>query len=164
MAGQKPFWTVFGIYDDNEQPFTDHVEAKTWQDARSKVLRESDAVILIAGIVPGKITPVDIEGGSDVIPIRGKSHVVEVTAVALSKREFALPSRCPSCKANTRRAGSLVEVNLQLRHWSAHLSHNGKELSHARGGKSHDGDMIETCALRCAKCSHMIWDGIHGDK
>lgn len=163
MASTKPYWTVFGVYDDNEQPFTDHVQASTWQEARSKVLRASDAVILIAGIVPGKVTPVDIDGANEVIPIRGHGHAIEVTSVMITKRQFALPGRCPSCKANTRRAGALVEVNLQYRYWNAHLSHSGKELSHERGGKSHDGDMIETCALRCAQCSHMVWDGIYGD-
>lgn len=164
MAGTKQFWTVFGVYDDNEQPYTTTVEAKTWQDARSKVLRASDAVILIAGIVPGKVTPVDFEGDNDVIPIRGKTHAVEVTEIMVTKRQFALPARCPNCKASLRRAGALVEVNLQYRYWKAHLSHNGRELSHERGGKSHDGDMLETCAIRCAGCSHMIWDGIHGDQ
>lgn len=162
MAGTKQFWTVFGVYDDNEQPYTTTVEAKTWQEAKSKVLRASDAVILIAGIVPGKVIPVDFEADDNVIPIRGKAHMIEVTSIVISKRDFALPARCPGCKASTRRANALVEVNLQHRYWKAHLSHNGRELSHARGGKSHDGDMIETCAIRCAQCSYLIWDGIYG--
>lgn len=162
MGSTKPYWTIVGVYDDNKQPFTDCIQASTWQEARQKVLRKAEAVIDIGGIFPGKLTPVDISEHENVIPIRGRGHAIEVTSIVVTKREFMLPARCPSCKADTKRANALVEVNLQHRYWKAHLSHTGKDLAHERGGKSHDGDMIETCAIRCAQCSHMIWDGIYG--
>ncbi len=152
---------MFAVYDDNEQSFVHFVQAKDVENARSKALRAADGVILIAGIVPGKVQPVD-EAPPNVIPIRGRGHAIEVSSVVVSKRTVVLPGRCPNCKADTRRANALVEINLQHRYWNAHLSHNGKDLAHERGGKSRDGDMIETCAIRCSQCSHMIWDGLYG--
>lgn len=164
MAGSKQFWTVTGVYADNYQPYNAFVEAKTGADAFTKALRTADAPIHIGGVYAGKVESVDLGEMHNVVPIRGKTHTIDVHAVVITPHKFALPARCPGCKSNTRHAGSLVEVNLQYRYWSAHLSYNERELSHARGGKSTDGDLIETCAIRCAKCGHMIWDGIHGDQ
>lgn len=160
MGNNQPWWTVFAVYDDDARPFVPFVQAKDVAGALSKALREADGPIRVAGIVPGKVTPVD-DDGANVIPIRGRGHSITVTAIVVSEREIVLPGRCPECKADTRRANALLETNHVPRCWHAHLSHNGKDLSHERGGRSIDGSkMIETTQIQCAKCDHLIWDGL----
>ena len=162
MASNQPWWTVFAVYDDNEQSFVHFVQAKDVESARSKALRAADGVILIAGIVPGKVQPAD-EPHENVVPIRGHAHTITVSAIYIVAKEVVLPGRCPTCKADTRRANALVETNYVPRTWHAHLSHNGKDISAERGGKSIDGDkMVETAIIQCAKCRHLIWNGVHG--
>ena len=101
----KQIWTVFAVYDDNEQSYVDHFEAKTWQEARSKALRKADAVILIAGIVPGKVNAVDVDSAENVVPIRGKSHAVEVAHVRVSPRAIVGGAIRPPPKRLRRCAG-----------------------------------------------------------
>ena len=67
----KRWWTVFAVYDDNQQPYITHLEAKDKADARSKALRNVDAVILIAGIAPGRILGANVDDLDEVVPIRG---------------------------------------------------------------------------------------------
>ena len=159
MGSTNPWWTVFAVYDDNDQAFVHFIQAKDCAGARSKALREADGVILIAGIVPGKVQPVDETSG--VIPIRGRGHAIDVTAVYVTTKQIVVPGRCPGCKTDTRRANALIETNFVSRRWNAHLSHNGKDISAERGGRSIDGSkMIETTHLQCSGCSYVIWDGV----
>jgi len=161
MTANHPTWTVFGVFDDNKQAYVTIVKAKDWPSARSKVLREAAGVILIAGIVPGVITPVD-DVTEQHVPICGRGHTITVTSVRITEREISIPDRCGKCKADTHRANALIETNLVARTWGVHLSPNGKDLAHARGGKSQDTKpMLETVYLSCTKCGHVIWDGLN---
>lgn len=160
----KQWWTVFAVYDDNEQPYIEYVEAKDKQDARSKALRKADGVILIAGIAPGKIEDADVEGLDNVVPIRGKAHAIDVTHIRITKRQIVVPGRCPGCKHDLRRANALVETMLDPRQWLAHLAPNGKDVCGERmQGKHARGETIEFVALHCANCGHAIWEGRHGE-
>jgi hypothetical protein len=160
----KQWWTVFAVYDDNEQPYIEFVQADDKKDARSKALRKADGVILIAGIAPGKIQDADVEGLDNVVPIRGKDHAIEVAHVRVTKRNMVIPARCPKCKVDLRRAASIVETMLDTRQWMAHLSSNGKDVTGERSqGKHHRAETIDLVALHCAQCGHGIWEGLHAD-
>lgn len=161
----KQWWTVFAVYDDNEQSYVDHFEAKTWQEARSKALRKADAVILIAGIVPGKVDAVDVDSAENVVPIRGKAHAIEVAHVRIATRKIVIPGRCAKCKKDLRRASAIVETYLVAHQWKAHLSHNDKDISGERDGAiGRDKEqVIDAVRLECGSCGAMIWDGFHVD-
>lgn len=160
----KQWWTVFAVYDDDEEPFIAFVQADDKTEARSKALRKADGVILIAGIAPGKIQDATVEGLDNVVPIRGKEHAIEVTQVRVTKRRFVVPGTCPQCKHNLRRAGAIVESMLDSRKWLAHLAANGKDVCGERDqGKHERGITIEFVALHCAKCGFALWEGLHGD-
>lgn len=162
----KQWFTVFAVYDDNEQPWTESFEAKDVAEARSKALRKADGVILIAGIVLGKVTPVDIDGLDNIVPIRGKGHAIEVTHVRISKRKFVIPGRCPGCKKDLRRANAMIESFLMGRTWPAHLSHNGKDLVPERDvitRHGHIGPSYDIVKLTCSDCRHVVWEGLHDD-
>ena len=151
-------WTVFAVYDDNDEPYTEYIKAKTWQDARKKALQKADGVILIAGIVPGRVQPVDVI--DNVMPIRGPEHAIEVNAVIVQRRSVTIPGRCQKCKSDLRRADALREESLIVRVCNAHLSHNGKNLAYERIGTSADVKTIDTIGLTCNKCRHVVWGGI----
>jgi len=157
-------WTVFAVYDDTEQPFIEYVEAKDKAEARSKALRKANGVILIAGIAPGRISNADVDDLDNVVPIRGKGHAIEVTHVRVTRRKIVVPGRCPKCKQDLRRANALIETMLDPYQWPAHLSWNGKDVSHERDGKRASvPTSIEFVALHCMKCGHAIWEGLHGE-
>ncbi len=161
----KQWWTVIGIYDDNEQSYIEYVEAKDKLDAKSKALRKADGPLIIAAIAPGKITDADIDGLDNVVPIRGKKHEIEVTNVRISRRRFLIPGRCPKCKKDLRRAGAMVETFLSSHHWPGHLASDGKTFAHERDFSATpvaDGT-FERVILACSDCKHLIWDGLHAD-
>lgn len=161
----KQWWTVFAVYDDNEQPYIEHVEAKDKAEARSKALRKADGVILIAGIAPGKIVDADVDGLDNVVPIRGKKHEIEVTHVRVSRRKFMIPGRCPKCKKDLRRANAMIETYLSTHRWAGHLSHDGKHFAPERDYAASivaDG-AFALVMLVCSECKHIIWDGLHAD-
>lgn len=160
----KPWWTVFAVYDDTEEPYIEFVQAGDKKEARSKALRKADGVILIAGIAPGKIQDADAEGLDNVVPIRGKGHAIEVTHVHITKRQIVVPGRCPKCKTDLRRAAAIVETMLDTRKWLGHLSSNGKDVTGERAqGKHHPACFYEFVNLECAACGHAIWEGLHAD-
>jgi hypothetical protein len=160
----KQWWTVFAVYDDNEEPYIEFVQADDKKEARSKALRKADGVILIAGIAPGKIQDADVEGLDNVVPIRGKEHAIEVSHVRITKRSIVVPGRCPKCKVDLRRAAAIVETILDSRKWLAHLSSNGKDVTSERAqGKHAPASFYEFVNLDCASCGHAIWEGLHAD-
>lgn len=160
----KEWWTVFAVYDDSEEPYIAHVQAEDKADARSKALRKADGVILIAGIAPGRIRDAGVEGLDDVVPIRGRVHLIEVTHVRIARRKIPLPSRCPKCRHDFKRAGALAETMLDTRQWLAHLSPTGKEvIGEKLAGKHHRETTFEYAELRCASCAHPVWEGLHAE-
>lgn len=160
----SPWWTLFGVYDDNEKPFIAHVQAPSKQDARSKALRKADGVILIAGIAPGKIEGASVDDLDDVVPIRGKEHAIEVVHVRCVKKKIVIPGRCPRCRSDLRRASALVESLLDERRWMAHLSWDDKNVSAERDGvRLPQGTTISRVRIKCAKCDASIWDGLHDE-
>lgn len=151
-------WTVFAVYDDNDEPYTEYIKAKTWQEARKKALQKADGVILIAGIVPGRVQPVDVI--DNVAPIRGIEHAIEVNMVTVQRRALTVPGRCQKCKADLRRAHAIAEDSLVVRQNTVHLSQNQKDLAPERDGLQSDKKIIETVGLTCTKCKHVIWGGV----
>jgi hypothetical protein len=163
MAQVHPWWTVFAVYDDNQEAFVHFTQAKDPDAAWKKALSAAEGPIHRAGVVAGKIY--DLSKDDDgVIPIRGRGHAIEVAHVVVTSRHVIIPGRCPGCRLDTRKTAALIETSLAPRKWFAHLSHNGKDLSAERDGRSSDSHkLIETVKIACNKCSHVIWDGVvHG--
>lgn len=160
----KQWWTVFAVYDDNQEPYIEFVEAKDKAEARAKALRAADGIILIAGIAPGKIPDADVNDLDNVVPIRGKGHAIDVSLVRVTTRKVTLPGRCPECRADLRRSGAMIETFLSGHKWPAHLSWNGKDLSPERDGKKTNVAFDVDCAvIACAKCNHKVWNGLASD-
>lgn len=160
----KQWWTVFAVYEDNEEPYIQFVQADDKKEARSKALRKADGVILVAGIAPGKIADASVDGMDNIVPIRGKEHAIEVAHVHVTKRQIIVPGRCPKCKADLRRTAAIVETLLDSRQWLARLSANGKDVVGERTqGKHARGVTYEFINLDCAACGHAIWEGLHVD-
>lgn len=158
----KQWWTVSAIYDDTEQSYVDHFEAKTWQEAWKKALHKADGVICKSAIFAGKLNAVDFEEANNVVPIRGKTHAIEVAHVRLTVRKAMIPGRCPGCKKDLRRANALVETYLIAHQWRAHLSHDDKSLSGERDGAiNRTGKTMDAVRIECGACRTMIWDGLH---
>jgi hypothetical protein len=161
----KQWWTVSAVYDDNEQSYVDHFEAKTWQDAWKKALHKADGVIRKSAIFAGKLNAVDFDEANSVVPIRGKAHTIEVANVRITARHVVVPGRCPKCKKDLRRANALVETYLVAHQWRAHLSHNEQDISGERDGAigRDDAKIIDAARLACSACGALIWDGFHVD-
>lgn len=160
MTVASQWWTVFAVYDDTQEAFVHFAHAKDPEAAWKKALAAAEGPIHKAGIVPGKVAPVE-EEDKHIIPIRGKGHAIKVSSVYVTTKEIVIPGRCPGCKSDTRKTGALLESNLVPRKWHAHLSHNGKDLSSERDGRCVDGrKIIETTAIMCTACERAIWDGV----
>jgi len=159
----KAWWTVSATYDDTGESYVEHFEAKTCEGAWKKALHKADAVIRLAGIFEGKIYAVNLHEVQSVVPIRGKTHAIEVANVRITTRKFIIPGRCPGCRKDLRRANALTETYLAAYQWKAHLSHNEKDLSSERDGFTGrvPGQVIDAARLVCSACDALIWDGFH---
>lgn len=162
MANTKHWWTVAAVYDDTDEPYTDYIEAATWQEAKTKALREAEAPIRIAGIFAGKLTAADAEG-EHIIPIRGRGHVVSVNQIVVAPMDVRIPLRCPECRADLKKAHALIEVGLRYQYWHGHITHDGKAWAHERDDRRTEGDLVPAVALRCKKCNHFLWNGAVDD-
>ncbi len=163
MAASNPWWTVYAVYDDTRESFVHFTQATDRDAAWKKALRAAEGPIHEGGIVPGKVPPVPaVDDG--IVPIRGRGHAIKVTHILVTSRHVIIPGRCPGCRGDTRRTAALLETSHVPRRWHGHLSHNGKDISAERDGRVVDGTkIIETTQITCAKCSHVIWDGVsHG--
>lgn len=161
----KQIWTVFGVYDEDQSPLIEFIEAKDKKDARSKVLRKVEGVILIAGIAPGKITGAGIDDLDDIVPIRGKQHEIEVTRIRVSRMQCFIPARCSKCKSDMRRAGALHETLFLPRDWAGHLSHDSKHYVHERDYVTsvNTATVFDNVMLICGNCGYAVWNGLQGD-
>lgn len=163
----KQAWTVVATYDEDGERFYAVVEAKDPADAITLAKRKADGIVLWSGasIFKGSLTPVDIDGMDDVVPIRGKGHEIEVTLVRIAKRKVHVPSRCPKCKRDLSRARSLIETFWTESTWAMHLSRDGRSLEHDRdgGARGTGGENLGLIALACSGCSKTIWEGKHVD-
>lgn len=161
----KQWWTVSAVYDDNEQSYVEHFEAKTWQDAWKKALHKADGIIRKSAIFAGKLDAVDfVDFGEalSVVPIRGKTHCIEVARVSVAMQQIVIPGRCPQCRKDLRRPRALVETYLTTHQWHAHLDHDDKALSSERDGALHvEKRIIDVVRLTCTSCEASIWDGLH---
>lgn len=163
--GSKQWWTVFAVYDEDQQPFITFVEARDKPEAWTAACGKADGIIRPVAIAPDKIRDAGIEGLDDVVPIRGKEHAISVSRVRITKHVLVVPGRCPRCKCELRRTGAIVETMLDTRQWLGHLSANGKDVCGERDqGKHARGTTFEFVNLDCAKCGHAIWEGLHVDK
>lgn len=160
----KSWWTVFAVYEENEEPYVEFVQADDKKEARAKALRKADGVILVAGIAPGKITDASVDDMDNIVPIRGKEHAIEVTHVHVTKRQIIVPGRCPKCRADLRKTAAIIESLLDTRQRLAHLSANGKDVVDERAQGKHARVVThEFINLECAACGHAIWEGLHVD-
>jgi len=158
---KKSWWTVFAVYDEDNEPYVHFVEAIDVERARTRALRDAEGVILISGIVHGRVYPADTPTNT-VTPIRGKEHAITVSHVRVTQKKLVIPGRCSKCKGDFRRAGALIETWFGPREWHGHLSHNGKDLSAERDGMLIEGGlaMIDTVRLRCSGCGNDAWNGV----
>lgn len=170
MANRQ--WTVFAVYihDQNEiEPYDKIVEAKTAEEAEAKIKAQAEYVTKVLWILPGKDQKYVVAGHSNVVPIRGKKHEINVTHVRIAKRAFFIPGRCPGCKKDLRLPHAMLEKYIEVRTWAGHLSHNNKDFVHERDftrfhGHVHDVSQFDTVMLICHECKHIIWDGLHADE
>lgn len=162
---KKQWYTVFAVYDDNEEPYIEYVEAKDKADAKTQALRKAEAPILIAGIAPGKITDAGVDDYDKVVPIRGTQHLIEVTSVTVSPRKFMVPRRCQGCAADLKRAKAMTETFISTHEWLGHLSRDGKTFSHekdqadARTVRS----VFPLARIVCTGCRRALWEGLNVD-
>lgn len=168
MANKQ--WTVFAVYihDQNEiEPYDKVVEAKTPEEAEAKIKAEAEYVTKVLWILPGKDQKYVVAGRTNIVPIRGKKHEIEVTHVRIARRKFFIPGRCPSCKKDLRRAAALLEKFVEVKTWAGHLSHNNKDFVHERDWQvqtGHGHDVFDRVMLICNDCRHIVWDGLHADE
>ena len=160
------WWTVSAVHDDTQEGYVAFVKAPSAGDARSKALREAPGVINIASIIEGKHKPADDLSDAPT-PIHGRGHTVDVAIVTIRVREQHVPMRCPSCKADFRRARALVQVDLIGRSWQGHLPVSKKiniaaEIDQAPTASAVDA--VSAVRIRCSKCGHAVWDGLHAGK
>lgn len=52
-------FTVFGVYEDTQQRYVDHIEACSWQHAEELARETAGADVLIAGTVEGELVASD---------------------------------------------------------------------------------------------------------
>lgn len=156
-----PWWTVFAVYADNEEGYVHHIQAPDVAAAKAKAYREAESVILIAGVVAGKVDAVE-EPTHDVTPLRGRGHAIVVSSVHVTERKIVVPSRCPNCKSDLRKPHAIMQGDLVLRTWNGHLTKAGDSVaaekdqpSSMRGNAS-----IEAARLRCPLCRHDFWNGL----
>lgn len=161
----KPWWTVFAVYEDTEEPYVAYVQADDKKEARSRALQNADGVVLVAGIALGKITDASVDGMDNIVPIRGKTHAIEVTHVHVTRRKIVVPARCPGCRADLRKTAMIVETLLDTRQRVAHLSPNGKDIvdERSQGSRASAATSHGLVDLACASCGHEIWKGLHVD-
>lgn len=160
----KQWWTVFAVYADTEEGYVEHVEAADVAGAKAKAYREAESVILIAGVVAGKVNSEE-ELSTGVTPLRGRGHAVTVVQVHVTERKVVLPSRCPKCKADFRKPHSVLQGDLSLHKWSGHLTKRGDELAAEKNQDVHvvGRPVIHAAKLRCVMCNHDLWNGIRKD-
>lgn len=158
---KKQWWTVVSVYDDSDEEFLAHAEAKTAQAAVAIALQQAEGVLRGKPTVfEGRHSPVRLN--DDVVPIRGKGHEIEVTHVRITHRKMVIPGRCAKCKHDFRKAEALREQFLVGRTQSGHLLHNNKDFVPDRYSGVGEGPARWTlAALWCGKCLHPVWEGIH---
>lgn len=163
-------WTVFAIYlhDQYEiEQYSKVVEAKTHEEAEAKVKASAEYSTRVLWIVQGKDQKYIEAGATNVVPIRGKKHEIDVTHVRVARRKFFIPGRCPNCKKDLRRPCSMIEKFVEVRTWAGHLSHNHKDFIHERDYRTRldqDYSVFDTVMLLCSDCRHVLWDGLHADE
>jgi len=161
----KPWWTVFAVYADTEEGYVEHVQADDVAGARVKAYREAESVILIAGVVAGKVFSEE-EAAADVTPLRGRGHAIVVSHVHVTERRVMLPSKCPKCRSDLRKPHAVMQGDLMLRRWTGHLTKTGDSVSAERDQHETSARhaIVEAAKLRCALCSTDLWNGIVQEK
>lgn len=161
----KQMWTVFAVFADTEEGFHVYVEAPDVAAAKAKAYRASDSVILIAGVVAGRVDSVE-EPTSEVTPLRGRGHAITVASVHVAPRKIIVPSKCPSCRADLRKPRAVVQTDLVGRIWDGHLTKTGDAVSAERdhSPRLRVDTTIEAARVRCGACKHSVWDGVRVEK
>ena len=168
MANKQ--WTVYAVYihDQNEiEPYSKVIEAKTPEEAEAKTKAQADYVTKVLWIMPGKEQKLIVAGHTNVVPIRGKKHEIEVTNVRIARRRFYIPGRCPGCKKDLRRPHAMFEKYVEVKTWAGHLAHNSKDFIHERDFvhlRERNNHIFDMVMLICRDCDHVIWDGLHADE
>ena len=157
----KPWWTVFAVYADTEEGYVEHVQADDVAGAKARAYREAESVILIAGVVAGKVFTVE-EPASDVTPLRGRGHAVTVSHVLVTERKVMIPSKCPKCRVDLRKPHAVTQGDLVFRRWTGHLTKTGDSVSGERDQQENSGrgTIIEAAKIRCSMCGSDLWNGV----
>ncbi len=149
------------MYADTEESYVTHVQADDATGARQKAYRQAESVILIAGVVAGKINTEE-DKPTDVTPLRGRGHAIVARRITVVERKIVIPSRCPKCKTDLRKPHAVLQGDLVIRKWSGHLTQRGDELSAEKNQDMHvmGRSIIDAVKLRCVMCSHDLWNGV----
>lgn len=161
----KTWWTVFAVHADTEEGYVTHLEAADVASAKARAYREAEGVILIAGVVEGRVHSAP-ETVSDVTPLRGRGHAIVVSVVNVTERKIVLPSRCPHCRSDLRKPHAIAQCDLATRRWTGHLTKTGDSVSSERDQHENvgRGAAIEAAKIRCSACSHDLWNGVRKDE
>jgi hypothetical protein len=166
MAPKKKGFTVFGVHEGN----VDHREqvyckqALTGEDAEVEALRLYPTLI-IAGYAPGP-PPVNL---APITPIRGAGFETPLAEIRATYKLSKLPTNCPGCKSDLRKANALYQWNIAPTVWLGRLPRTTKStipgvaVSDDLGARDPlNGNVPRIAAIRlqCTKCNLLLWDGV----
>lgn len=163
-------YTVFAVYEDSmDQRYAEFIEASSPEEAERLAIRYADAAIIVAGVVEGKVFPVDQVEESKVTPIRGRGYATNVTRISVENVSIRLPLKCPSCKKDLRKPAAIVQWCYEISHAMGRIprgetdGENGVWMEASAyipiDPPPKIPDALIACSLLCHACGHVLWDG-----
>lgn len=164
---KKSWFTVYAVYDDNQQPWCAWFEARDVADARAQALQAVNDIIIIAAIVAGKILPLDGQEVSNITPLKARGHTITVAHHNVTTRCLAMPTRCPGCSRDLRRARALTATTAETQTWPVHLAKDRQQVALTREQTLTECSQttrplpLLPIRLTCSTCRHSFWEGLH---
>ena len=165
-------FTIFAVYEEDfDQRYTEHVEAEDAEQAERIAKRDAPADIIVAGVVEGKVLPVDQVEEAKVTPIRGKGFTTSLSRVSVKQEVVKLVLKCPACKTDFHKPDSLNQLDLLSHQTIGRIprgEYDGLEgicinEDHAGSRQGHRRGPVTAWHLSCAKCGHVLWDGLESE-
>jgi len=165
-------YTVFAVYEDyNSRRYTTYVEAEGPEEAERKVIGGSAEGLIIAGVVEGRVGSIDCTDAT-IVPIRGRGYETSVARLTVEYLRVRFPFRCPSCRADLRKADALYQWDYWDHVWHGRLprvecvaeeGHVGIAVNQDVGARSPTdvSGAVVAAVILCARCKHELWNGYH---
>jgi len=166
-------YTVFGVYaNDTDERYATFVEAATPEDAEKKAVNQAPAEILVAGVVLGKVAPVDQGMDTGLIPLPKRGYETIVATVKVGYKRIRLPLHCPECKVDLRKNEGVKQWDYWDYFWEGRIPrgeyHNdyGVAVNQDRGARTPSGmdSTIVAVVLQCNSCEFLLWNGYTEDE